>query len=241
MHYSLSATPAANISSYCTVYNDELMQYRRAALEQQLERMSLTDEEKLEERQRLARKEKEFSRLQRHQMTADDFEKLAIVGRGAFGEVRIVRMKATGKLYAMKKLKKSDTVRRNQVRATNNPFASMKLHTSRCIVYSCGGVQVEHVKAERTALSVVDSPYIVTLYYSFQDDDFLYLIMEYLPGGDIMTLLIRKDILSEDETRFYIAETILALEQIHSKGYLHRFALHHAPMSDTLCISLHSA
>lgn len=83
---------------------------------------------------------------------------------------------------------------------------------------------MEHVKAERTALSVVDSPYIVTLYYSFQDDDFLYLIMEYLPGGDIMTLLIRKDILSEDETRFYIAETILALEQIHSKGYLHRCA-----------------
>jgi serine/threonine kinase 38 len=88
-------------------------------------------------------------------------------------------------------------------------------------------VQVEHVKAERTALSVVDSPYIVTLYYSFQDNDFLYLIMEYLPGGDIMTLLIRKDILTEHETRFYIAETILALEQIHSKGYLHRCAPNH--------------
>lgn len=85
--------------------------------------------------------------------------------------------------------------------------------------------QVEHVKAERTALSVVDSPYIVTLYYSFQDSEFLYLVMEYLPGGDIMTLLIRKDILSEHETRFYIAETILALEQIHAKGYLHRCGL----------------
>jgi serine/threonine kinase 38 len=84
------------------------------ALEQQLERMSMTEEEKLEQRQRLAKKEKEFSRLQRHQMTADDFEKLVIVGRGAFGEVRIVREKATGKLFAMKKLKKSDTVRRNQ-------------------------------------------------------------------------------------------------------------------------------
>lgn len=99
-------------------------------------------------------------------------------------------------------------------------------------------MQVEHVKAERTALSVVDSPYIVTLYYSFQDDDFLYLIMEYLPGGDIMTLLIRKDILSQDETRFYIAETILALEQIHSKGYLHRCVRHHAGINDRLCMSL---
>lgn len=84
------------------------------------------------------------------------------------------------------------------------------------------GVQVEHVKAERDALSVVQSPFIVTLYYSFQDDNYLYLIMEYLPGGDIMTLLIRKDILSEEEVRFYIAETVLALEAIHAKGYLHR-------------------
>jgi serine/threonine kinase 38 len=84
-------------------------------------------------------------------------------------------------------------------------------------------LQVEHVKAERNALSVVDSPFIVTLYFSFQDENYLYLIMEYLPGGDVMTLLIRKDILSEDETRFYIAETVLALEQIHEKGYLHRW------------------
>jgi serine/threonine protein kinase len=85
-------------------------------------------------------------------------------------------------------------------------------------------LQVEHVKAEKDALSVVSSPFIVTLFYSFQDDDYLYLIMEYLPGGDVMTLLIRKDILSEDEVRFYIAETVLALEAIHNAGYLHRCA-----------------
>jgi hypothetical protein len=106
----------------------------------------------------------------------------------------------------------------------------MKLSHMKRAAMSCYAlllVQVEHVKAERTALSVVDSPYIVMLYYSFQDTDFLYLVMEYLPGGDIMTLLIRKDILSEHETRFYIAETILALEQIHSKGYLHRCGNEH--------------
>jgi serine/threonine protein kinase len=88
-------------------------------------------------------------------------------------------------------------------------------------------LQVEHVKAERDALSIVQSPFIVTLFYSFQDDDYLYLVMEYLPGGDIMTLLIRKDILSEEEVRFYIAETVLALEAIHEKGYLHRCDAHH--------------
>lgn len=84
---------------------------------------------------------------------------------------------------------------------------------------------MEHVKAEREALAKVQSPYIVTLYYSFQDSDYLYLVMEYLPGGDVMTLLIRKDILSEEEVRFYIAETVLALEAIHANGYLHRCGL----------------
>lgn len=58
-----------------------------------------------------------------------------------------------------------------------------------------------------------------------QDDDHLYLAMEYLPGGDVMTLLMRKDILSEDETRFLMAETILALEAIHAHGYIHRCVL----------------
>lgn len=96
--------------------------------------MSLTEEEKLEERQRLARKEKEFSRLQRHQMTAEDFDKLAIVGRGAFGEVRIVREKATGKLFAMKKLKKSDTVRRNQVCGKGAPPGFLPVS---CVKLTC--------------------------------------------------------------------------------------------------------
>jgi serine/threonine kinase 38 len=83
--------------------------------------------------------------------------------------------------------------------------------------------QVEHVKAERNLLAEVDSAYIVKLYYSFQDEEFLYLIMEYLPGGDMMTLLMRKDTLTEDEARFYIAETVLAIESIHKHSYIHRY------------------
>lgn len=69
----------------------------------------------------------------------------------------------------------------------------------------------------------VDSRCIVKLFYSFQDSDFLYLIMEYLPGGDIMTLLMREDILSEDVARFYMAESILAISSIHQHGYVHRY------------------
>ncbi|RVX19385.1 putative serine/threonine-protein kinase ndrB [Vitis vinifera] len=110
-------------------------------------------------------------------------------------EVRVCREKTTGNVYAMKKLKKSEMLRRGQV---------------------------EHVKAERNLLAEVDSNCIVKLYCSFQDDEFLYLIMEYLPGGDMMTLLMRKDTLTEDEARFYVGETVLAIESIHKHNYIHR-------------------
>ena len=78
------------------------------------------------------------------------------------------------------------------------------------------------MKAERNVLAEVDSNCIVKLYYSFQDEEYLYLIMEYLPGGDMMTLLMRKDTLTEDEARFYVAETVLAIESIHKHNYIHR-------------------
>jgi serine/threonine kinase 38 len=83
-------------------------------------------------------------------------------------------------------------------------------------------VQVEHVRAERNLLAEVDSHCIVKLYYSFQDQEYLYLIMEYLPGGDMMTLLMRKDTLTEAEAKFYVAQTVLAIQSIHHANYIHR-------------------
>ena len=125
----------------------------------------------------------------------------------------------------MKKLKKSEMLRRGQVPCTVclhyfalSPFLICMLYSTRVCIF-----QVEHVKAERNLLAEVDSAYIVKLYYSFQDEEFLYLIMEYLPGGDMMTLLMRKDTLTEDEARFYIAETVLAIESIHKHNYIHRY------------------
>jgi len=85
--------------------------------------------------------------------------------------------------------------------------------------------QVEHVRAERNLLAEVDSNCIVKLYYSFQDAEYLYLIMEYLPGGDMMTLLMREDILPEKVAKFYIAQSVLAIESIHKHNYIHRFVL----------------
>lgn len=85
--------------------------------------------------------------------------------------------------------------------------------------------QVEHVKSERNLLVEVVSDYIVKLYCSFQDAEYLYLVMEYLHGGDMMTLLMREDVLTENVARFYIAEAVLAIESIHERNYIHRFAI----------------
>ncbi|EES00154.1 hypothetical protein BDA96_03G040500 [Sorghum bicolor] len=168
---------------------------RRFRLERQLASSQVPKEQQINLMKDLERKETEYIRLKRHKICVDDFELLTIIGRGAFGEVRLCREKTSGNIYAMKKLKKSDMVVRGQV---------------------------EHVRAERNLLAEVASHCIVKLYYSFQDTEYLYLIMEYLPGGDIMTLLMREDTLTEHVARFYIAETILAIESIHKHNYIHR-------------------
>ncbi|KAH9613905.1 hypothetical protein KSS87_000903 [Heliosperma pusillum] len=168
---------------------------RRDMLEKKLADADVSKEEHSNILKYLENKEREYMRLQRHKMGADDFEPLTMIGKGAFGEVRICREKSTSHVYAMKKLKKSEMLQRGQV---------------------------EHVKAERNLLAEVDSNCIVKLYCSFQDEEYLYLIMEYLPGGDMMTLLMRKDTLTEDEARFYVGETVLAIESIHKHNYIHR-------------------
>ncbi|KAG5043607.1 hypothetical protein JHK87_007522 [Glycine soja] len=168
---------------------------RRTILEKKLADADVSEEDQNNLLKFLEKKETEYMRLQRHKMGVDDFELLTMIGKGAFGEVRVCKEKATDHVYAMKKLKKSEMLRRGQV---------------------------EHVRAERNLLAEVDSNCIVKLYCSFQDDEYLYLIMEYLPGGDMMTLLMRKDTLTEDEARFYVGETILAIESIHKHNYIHR-------------------
>lgn len=94
-------------------------------------------------------------REHRRRLTTDDFEPLVIIGRGAFGEVRLVRKKTSNEVFAMKSMIKEAMVRKNQV---------------------------GHVRAERDVLAVADNPWIVTLHYSFQDDQNLYMVMEFLPG-----------------------------------------------------------
>lgn len=78
------------------------------------------------------------------------------------------------------------------------------------------------MRAERDILALAKNPWIVELKSSFQDEKYLYLVMEYLSGGDLMTLLMEKEIFSEELSRFYIAETILAIESVHNLNYIHR-------------------
>ncbi|CAN4096486.1 unnamed protein product [Withania somnifera] len=168
---------------------------RRLLLERKLESSGVPKEEQMSLLKELERKETEYIRLKRHKISVDDFELLTIIGRGAFGEVRLCRDKVSGNIYAMKKLKKSEMLSRGQV---------------------------EHVRAERNLLAEVASHFIVKLFYSFQDADYLYLVMEYLPGGDMMTLLMREETLTETVARFYIAQSVLAIESIHKHNYIHR-------------------
>lgn len=155
----------------------------------------VSEERKSRRRLALGKQESSFLRLRRMRLCADDFLTVKVIGKGAFGEVRLVQKKDTGKIYAMKTLLKSEMFKKDQL---------------------------AHVKSERDVLADSDSPWVVNLYYSFQDAVYLYLIMEFLPGGDLMTMLIKYEIFSEDVTRFYMAECVLAIEAVHKLGFIHR-------------------
>ncbi|XP_062396925.1 serine/threonine-protein kinase 38 isoform X2 [Sardina pilchardus] len=173
----------------------EEREMRQQKLEKVMDQEGLIDEEKRLRRSQHARKETEFLRLKRTRLGLEDFESLKVIGRGAFGEVRLVQKKDTGHVYAMKILRKADMLEKEQV---------------------------GHIRAERDILVEADSQWVVKMFYSFQDKMNLYLIMEFLPGGDMMTLLMKKDTLSEEATQFYIGETVLAIDSIHQLGFIHR-------------------
>nr|GLL21071.1 probable serine/threonine protein kinase IRE [Ipomoea trifida] len=125
----------------------------------------------------------------------EDFEIIKPISRGAFGRVFLAKKRATGDLFAIKVLKKSDLIRKNAV---------------------------ESILAERDILISVRNPFVVRFFYSFTCRDNLYLVMEYLNGGDLFSLLRNLGCLDEDMVRVYIAEIVLALEYLHSLNIIHR-------------------
>jgi len=123
-------------------------------------------------------------------MCAEDFEPLRCLGKGAFGTVHLVKQQVTGRLYAQKQFKK----------------ASLTVHKR----------LIEQTRTERTILESVNRhPFVVKLFYAFQDHEKLYLILEYAQGGELFTHLAMERMFSEDVAAFYMAEMILALEHLH--------------------------
>lgn len=170
-------------------------EHRRKQLETEMAKVGLTLEAQTEIRKMLHQKESNYIRLKRAKMNKTMFSKIKTIGIGAFGEVALVRKVDANQLYAMKTLRKSDVLKRNQV---------------------------AHVKAERDILAEADNEWVVKLYYSFQDDENLYFVMDFIQGGDLMSLLIKLGVFSEKLARFYIAELVLAVESVHKMGFIHR-------------------
>ncbi|XP_066451224.1 serine/threonine-protein kinase MRCK alpha isoform X2 [Eleutherodactylus coqui] len=126
----------------------------------------------------------------------EDFEILKVIGRGAFGEVAVVKLKNTDKVFAMKILNKWEMLKRAET--------------------AC-------FREERDVLVYGDSQWITTLHYAFQDDNYLYLVMDYYVGGDLLTLLSKfEDRLPEEMARFYLAEMVMAIDSVHQLHYVHR-------------------
>uniref|UniRef100_A0A8B9PQU0 Citron Rho-interacting kinase n=1 Tax=Apteryx owenii TaxID=8824 RepID=A0A8B9PQU0_APTOW len=137
-----------------------------------------------------------IAELRELQPSVKDFEVKSVIGCGHFADVKVVREKLTGDVYAMKVMSKESLL-----------------------------VQ-EHVsffEEERSILSQNTSPWIPQLQYAFQDKKNLYLVMEYQPGGDLLSLLNRyEDQLDESMVQFYLAELVLAIHSVHQMGYVHR-------------------
>jgi protein-serine/threonine kinase len=130
-----------------------------------------------------------------HILTLQDFKTLKTIGKGSFGKVLLVQNQRSGKYFAMKILKK------NFIKKSN---------------------QVFHTKTEREILERINHPFIVKLQYAFQNSEKLFILTEYMQGGELYFHLRREVCFNENRTRFYICEIILALEYLHKNRIIYR-------------------
>lgn len=142
----------------------------------------------------LIRYENPATMISHLRMRVEDFDNIKVIGRGAFGEVQLVRHKRTRKVYAMKLLSKFEMIKRS-----DSAF----------------------FWEEREIMANANSEWIVQLHYAFQDVKYLYMVMDYMPGGDLVNLMSNYDV-PEKWAKFYCAEVVLALDAIHSMGFVHR-------------------
>ena len=128
-------------------------------------------------------------------ISPSSFEFESIIGRGGFGKVWKVIHKKTQKIYAMKKMSKTKIIDKRSVKS---------------------------IISERDLLSIMNHPFIINMHFSFQDNEYLYIAMDLLTGGDLRYHICKNKKFSEEQSKFFISCIILSLEYIHYNKILHR-------------------
>ncbi|WVO14175.1 hypothetical protein L204_101806 [Cryptococcus depauperatus] len=131
------------------------------------------------------------------EVKASSFQKIKLLGKGDVGKVYLVREKKSDKLFAMKVLSKKEMIKRNKIK---------------------------RALAEQEILATANHPFIVTLFHSFQSQDYLFFVLDYCMGGEFFRALQTRPgkCLSEEHAKFYAAEVTAALEYLHLNGYIYR-------------------
>nr|CAB3263655.1 microtubule-associated serine/threonine-protein kinase 3 [Phallusia mammillata] len=132
---------------------------------------------------------------QQQSVCEEDFSTIKLISNGAYGAVYLVRHKETRQRFALKKLNKHNLALRNEI---------------------------QQVFAERDILTFIENPFVVTMYCSFQTRSHLCMVMEYVEGGDVASLIKNIGVLPDEVAQMYFAETVLALEYLHNYGVVHR-------------------
>ena len=128
-------------------------------------------------------------------ISMDDFQPLKLLGKGSFGKVILVNYLTNNKVYAMKILKKEEIIKRKQI---------------------------NHIKTERLLLEKLNHPFIAQLQFAFQDEQKLYLVTEFLQGGELFFHIKRKTCFKENTAKFYMAQIFLAIDYMHKNGFIYR-------------------
>lgn len=167
---------------------------RHRIFNEKMDNLKLSSEDREQLQHQFSEEESNFSRISRTRLKSARYQRIKLIGRGGFGDVWLVQDNTTSELFALKVLQKSDIILKDQL---------------------------INVRTERDILSATN-PWIVQLMYSFQDAQRLYLVLEYLCGGDLMTVLIKRGKFDENTTKFFAGEIALALHSVHQMHFLHR-------------------
>ncbi|CAL8070626.1 unnamed protein product [Calicophoron daubneyi] len=139
--------------------------------------------------------EYKFTHPTKNNASLDEFDRIRTLGTGSFGRVMLVKYKKSGKYYAMKILEKQKVVKLKQV---------------------------EHTLNEKNILQAINFPFLVNMEFSFKDNTNLYMVLQFISGGEMFSYLRRVNKFSEDDAKFYASQVVLAFEYLHSFDMVYR-------------------